>query len=59
MTPLCARCDDTFWVCEAHDDVKSNGERTVLHQTRRHTFCLGSLASLDSFSLRILKETRE
>src|SRR5262249_31219453 len=20
MSPKCERCDDTFWVCEAHDD---------------------------------------
>jgi hypothetical protein len=21
MTPKCARCDDTLWVCEAHNDL--------------------------------------
>jgi hypothetical protein len=21
MTPKCERCDGTFWVCEAHDDL--------------------------------------
>jgi hypothetical protein len=24
MTPKCARCDDTFWVCERHDDMPSD-----------------------------------
>src|SRR5262245_28598693 len=24
LSPKCARCDDTFWVCEAHSDVPSD-----------------------------------
>ena len=58
VTPKCERCDDTFWVCEAHGDVKSNGEQPCYTRLGGTLFAWDLSVAKDTLSLLILKKIR-